>query len=166
MEELTDVFAFNNSTMKLSLALGFAQVEGICYADENTYFLTSERFTNDNPPITLDAGLFRFTTEDGPREEENPEEPPPADPPISGEEEEEELVLFIAQGSRELQYELKVDTEVFGRAIFDVSGRRILNTHANDIESASIDLSVYHSAVYYLTFYLQGRTIAKPFILR
>ena len=165
MEELTAVFTFNSTIQKIPLSIGFAQIESIDYTDENTYYLTSERFTNANPPITLDAGLFRFTTDDSPLGEENPGEPTPEEPP-PGTENPEELILFIPQNSRELQYELNVDAEVFGRAIFDVTGSRIHNTHANDIETNTIDLSIYRSAVYYLTFYLEGRTIAKPFILK
>jgi len=165
MDELTTDFTFNSTLQKIPLPIGFAQVESIGYTDENTYYLSSERFTNDNPPITLDAGLFRFNTEDEIAGEENPEEPPPSDPPQSTESG-EELIVFIPQGSKELQYVLNVDVEVFGRAIFDVTGRRISNTHANQIVSTAIDLSIYRSAVYYLTFYIQGRTIAKPFILR
>lgn len=165
MEALTDIFAFNATTVKIPLSIGFAQVESIANVDENTYYLTSERFTNDNPPITLDAGLFRFNTDDDISGEENPEEPPPIDPP-EGLEDDDELVIFIGQNSKEVQYNLDVDAELFGRAIFDLTGRRIHHAHANDIESNAIDLSVYNSAVYYLTFYLQGRTIAKPFILK
>ena len=165
MEELTAVFTFNASIQKIPLSIGFAQVEGISFTNENTYYLTSERFTNNNPPITLDAGLFRFTTNDSVPGEENPEEPAPEDPP-QNDENQEELILFIPANSRELQYELNIDAEVFGRAIFDVTGRRIQHTHASDIESNAIDLSIYRSSVYYLTFYIQGRTIAKPFIIK
>ncbi len=165
MEALTDLFAFNQSTEKIPLATGFAQIESIAYVDENTYYLSSEQFSNASPPITLDSGLFRFNTDDDISGEENPEEPPPIDPPTDPEED-NELVIFIGQNSKEVQYNLDVDAELFGRAVFDVTGRRIHHAHANDIESNAIDLSIYNSAVYYLTFYLQGRTIAKPFILK
>ncbi|MCW5515522.1 T9SS C-terminal target domain-containing protein [Muriicola sp. Z0-33] len=164
-DELTDEFSFSSTAEKIPLSVGFAQIESIAYSDENTYYLTSERFTNDNPPITLDAGIFSFNTNDDVIGEENPEEPPPVDPPVNGEDG-EELIIFIAPNSKELQYSLNVDVELFGRAIFDVTGRRIHHTHANDIVSNTIDLSIFRSAVYYLTFYLQGRTIAKPFILK
>ena len=165
MEALTRPFSFNSTATKIALSLGFAQIESICYTDENTYYLSSERFNNANPPITLDAGLFRFNTTDAPEEPGNPEEPPPVDPPEEYEGE-EELVIFIPRNSKELQYIFNIDSEIFGRAIFDVMGRRIQHTHASDISSSTIDLSLYGSAVYYLTFYLPGRTIAKPFILR
>ena len=165
LEGITDVFNFDGTIQKSSLSLGFAQVEGITYTDENTYYLSSEHFTNSNPPITLDARLFRFTTTDTPAEEEEPEEPPPGEEEPEEGEDTKDLVVFISAGSKQVQYNLSADLEVFGRAIFDVSGRLLRNTHASEIESNTIDLVTYTSGVYYLTFYTQGRTISKPFFL-
>ena len=54
---------------------------------------------------------------------------------------------------------------VYGRAIFDVQGRRVQFTPARDFQGGEIDLTGLRSAVYYLTFYLQGKTISKPFFL-
>lgn len=165
MEEITDVFVFNNTIEKIPLTIGFAQVEGIGYVDENTYYVSSERFTNSNPPVTLDASLFRFNTTDT-KVGEPPVDPPvdpPIEPPVT--ENPEELIIFFPNSTKELHYELNVESELFGRAIFDVSGRLIRNSHASEIENNTIDLSIQRSAVYYLTFYVRGRTISKPFVL-
>jgi len=161
-------FAFNGTEQKMNLPIGFAQVEGITHVDINTYYVTSEQFINNNPPVALEAGLFRFTTDDAPEEEENPEEPPAEEEPEenpAGEDITDRLIIFRQQGSRVVQYELISDRELFGRAIFDAAGRILSHSHASEIENSSMDLSTYGTAVYYLTFYLQGRTISKPFIL-
>jgi hypothetical protein len=171
IDGLTTAFTFNGTEQKTSLPIGFSQVEGITYTDENTYYFTSESFTNSNPPISLEAGLFRFTTNDTLPGEEEPEEPPPGgenpEEPPPGEEntDKKDLIVFFSSGPRDLQYELNDSLEVFGRAIFDVSGRRITHSHANEIENSSIDLSIFRSGVYYLTFYVRGKTISKAFIL-
>jgi hypothetical protein len=169
MDGLTDTFTFNGTEQKIVLPIGFAQAEGITAVDENSYYFSSERFTNSNPPITLDAGLYRFNTADTIPGEENPEEPQQEDPPGGedpGEDDSgQELIIFLNAGSKVVQYELNAESELFGRAIFDTAGRRISLTHANRIDSNSIDLSILESSIYYLTFYLQGRTISRPFFL-
>lgn len=169
LDGLPSPFDFNGAEQKINLPIGFAQVEGITHVGINTYYVTSEQFINNNPPVVLEAGLFRFTTDDAPEEEENPEEPPaeeePEDENPTGESVTDRLIIFRQRGSREVQYELNSDREVFGRAVFDAAGRIISHSHASEIETSSMDMSTYGSAVYYLTFYLQGRTISKPFIL-
>ena len=76
-----------------------------------------------------------------------------------------ELIIYRIFGSKELQYDLYSNAPLFGRAIFDITGKRVRHTPGNLIENNSIDLTGLGSAVYYLTFYLQGETITKPFIL-
>ena len=157
ISELPINFSFNGTEEKLGLGIGFSQVEGITYSDSNTYYVSSERYQNNLPPITLASQLYTFDTDDAPQETE--------EPPIDSEKEENELIIFRAFGSNELQYDLNSSAPLFGRAIFDITGKRVRHTHGSLIENNSIDLSGLGSSVYYLTFYLQGVTISKPFIL-
>ena len=157
IDELATDFSFNGTEEKTGLEIGFSQVEGITYSDSNTYYISSERFQNNLPPITLASQLYTFDTDDVIQESE--------EPPMDMQKVENELIIYRTFGSNELQYDLNSDGLLFGRAIFDISGRRVRHTHGNLIENNSIDLSGLGSAVYYLTFYLQGATISKPFIL-
>ena len=157
IDELATDFSFNGTEEKTGLEIGFSQVEGITYSDSNTYYISSERFQNNLPPITLASQLYTFDTDDVIQESE--------EPPIDMQKVENELIIYRTFGSNELQYDLNSDAPLFGRAIFDISGKRVRHTHGNLIENNSIDLSGLGSAVYYLTFYLQGATISKPFIL-
>ena len=157
ISELPINFSFNGTEEKLGLGIGFSQVEGITYSDSNTYYVSSERYQNNLPPITLASQLYTFDTDDAPQETE--------EPPIDSEKEENELIIFRAFGSNELQYDLNSSAPLFGRAIFDITGKRVRHTHGSLIENNSIDLSGLGSSVYYLTFYLQGVTISKPFLL-
>lgn len=157
IDELATNFSFNGTEEKTGLEIGFSQLEGITYSDSNTYYISSERFQNNLPPITLASQLYTFDTDDVIQE--------PEEPPIEMNKVENELIIYRAFGSNELQYDLNSNAPLFGRAIFDISGKRVRHTHGSLIENNSIDLSGLGSAVYYLTFYLQGVTISKPFIL-
>ena len=157
IDELPTNFSFNGTEKKVGLEIGFSQVEGITYSDLNTYYISSERFQNNLPPITLASQLYTFDTDDVAQE--------PEEPPIDTKKAENELIIYRTFGSNELQYDLNSNAPLFGRAIFDITGKRVRHTHGSLIENNSIDLSGLHSAVYYLTFYLQGITISKPFIL-
>ncbi len=158
-------FAFNGSEKKTFLSIGYAQVEGITSVGPNRYFISSEYFNNANPPVILQTSLFFFTLEDDEEpggEEPGGEEPGGEEP--GGEEPGKELVLFRSYGSNLLEYELNLPNEVFGRALFDTSGRMVRYAHADEIEGNSIDLQGLRTSVYYLTFYLQGRTLSRPFV--
>ena len=156
IENFSETTGFTGNEQKTMLNVGFAQTEGITHVGVNRYFVSSEEFVNSDPPITLQSSLFSFETDDR-VEEETPE--------VGNPDDEDELVLFRALGSKLLEYQLNLDTPLFGRAIFDASGRRVRYTNGNLIENNSIDLSAFQSSVYYITFYLRGRTISKPFIL-
>ncbi len=152
MDEPDSNFSFNVSVEKQALGIGFAQVEGITYSDSNTYYVSSERFQNTTPSINLASRLFTFKTNDSPSQEEIDEA-------------ENDLIIYRAFGSNELQYDLNSNAPLYGRAIFDMTGKRVRYTSGTLIENNSIDLSGLASAVYYLTFYLQGETISRPFML-
>ena len=161
IDEPSASLIFNGTEEKLDLGIGFSQVEGITYSDSNTYFISSERYQNNFPSITLAPQLYRFYDKDASQEnEELPIEIPSDDGKADN-----ELIIYRSIGSKELQYDLNSNALLFGRAIFDITGKRVRHTPGNLIENNSIDLSGLESAVYYLTFYLQGVTITKPFIL-
>lgn len=153
-------FSFNGTEEKIDLGIGFSQVEGITYSDANTYYISSERYQNNFPPITLPSQLYEFNTNDTIQENEELPIEIPSDLGKS-----DDLIIYRMFGSQELQYDLNSNAPLFGRAIFDITGKRVRHTPGNLIENNSIDLSGLGSAVYYLTFYLQGETISKPFIL-
>ncbi len=157
---LTENDIFNGNLERINLNLGFAQAEGIAVANGNKYFFSTESFTSTNPPITTTSRLFSF--QHGVVEIPEGENP---DGEVPGEEEqnEEELILYRGFGSDILQYELRTAQQVFGRAIFDLNGRRV-GQETNVDKSATIDISPFEKSIYYLTFYLQGKIISKPFI--
>lgn len=164
VEGVTQTSIFGGTVARTNLDIGFAQVEGITFINHTTYYFSSERFTRANPPISSASRLFSFKVnvpieEEAEEEEENPGEENPEDGSL------EELILHRGVGSSVLHYELNTNKEVFGRAIFDLSGRQITKNAGSDISSNSIDVSTLQKSVYYLTFYLQGKIISKPFIL-
>lgn len=161
IDEPSSNFSFNGAEEKIDLGIGFSQVEGITYSDANTYYISSERYQNSFPPITLPSQLYEFKTNDAIQENEEL----PIEIPSDLGKSDDDLIIYRMFGSQELQYDLNSNAPLFGRAIFDITGKRVRHTPGNLIENNSIDLSGLGSAVYYLTFYLQGETISKPFIL-
>ncbi|MBT8209028.1 MAG: T9SS type A sorting domain-containing protein, partial [Eudoraea sp.] len=158
LDNLATPFNLTAGGEKFNLNIGFAQMEAICVLDENRYYLSSEAFSSSNPPLSLNTTLFTLTTEDResdpPPEEENDED--------KGE---SELSIFIPFGTKSLEYTLETDQEIIGWEIFDLSGRRIDYLGKGDILENPIDISALNSAIYYLAFYLNGNTIAKPFFI-
>ncbi len=161
-------FSFGGTGEKNDLGIGFAQAEGIGFVDENTYYITSERFQNETPSILLPARLYRLSTGDviplptPPREDPIPPEPIPD--PEPEEEVKDELVLFREFGSDMLQYQLDIEDDLFGVAIFDVSGRLLHYEHVSQINENSIDISSYKNSVYFLTLFTRKKIITKAFI--
>ena len=178
IENIQDTFTFGSNAVRSALPLSFTQLEAITAAGLNTYYMSSERFVNISPPITLEPQLFKFTTEDTepsdppvdpPPDDPPPDDPPPDDPPIEPTPDPDnidEVVVFQANGSNVLSYEIGLDDTLFGRAIFDTTGRRIRYTAGPDIHNNNIDLSTLRAAIYYLTFYFDGRVISKAFYRR
>lgn len=161
--DLQQPFSFGSDGTRTILPLGFAQVEAITHAGLNAYYLSSERFDNPSPPITLESQLFRFTTEDS--------EPidPPVDPPIEPmpvPDDIPDVLLYQAVGSTVLSYEIGLENTLFGRAIYDTSGRQLQYTPAREILGNEVDMAIYGSAIYYISFYFDGRVVSKPFYRR
>ena len=164
IDGVADTFTFGTDPMRSALPLSFTQVESITETGINTYYMSSERFENDSPPITLEQQLFRFTTEDL-EPMDPPIDPPPDDPePIP--ETTDDVILFQPAGSAIISYEIGLDTELFGRAVFDAMGRRIRYSTGAEIRNNTIDLSTLRTAIYYLTFYFDGKVVSKAFYRR
>lgn len=163
---ISTAFEFNASTTRSDLPVGFAQVEGIAHSGSGRYFLSSEKFVNANPPITLDPTVFAFNFGGPPPPPPPPDPDPDPDPPPSEEPYTEGVTLFRPQGSSAISYDLFGDRQLFGRAVFDTSGRLIQYIRVQDIEVPEVELSGLGSGVYYLTFYLRGLTISEPFIVK
>ncbi len=167
LENFSSMDPFGGTVVRQTLDIALAQLEGIGRLSANRYYLSSEAFQNISPPISLQPSLFSFQTSDIEIAEPPPaEEPPPGEePPDTSTSEGEDLLIYGLRGSKLLEYELYRDEPVYGRAIFDLQGRRVQFTHSKDFQGTSIDLSTLGSAVYFLTFYLQGKTISKPFFI-
>ncbi|MCX2719788.1 hypothetical protein [Lentiprolixibacter aurantiacus] len=158
LTDLATPFSLTGSGQRFNLDIGFAQIEAIAAIDENNYLLSSEAFSRDSPPITLNPSLFSLQTEDIVEE--------PEDNGDTGEETvSTQLSVFVPFGTKTLEYTLQTNREVIGWEIFDTTGRRVDGLIGDQNTGNQIDISALSSSVYYLAFYLRGTTIAKPFFL-
>lgn len=159
---VTQATIFTAEMERLNLNIGPAQMEGITYVDNDSYFLSSEMFSRTDPQITLEPRLFSFNTmsmEPG----EGISMDAPIDSEDSPEELLEELLLFKRFGSDMLEYRLATTESVYGYAIFDTSGRRVQHKIRPGVPESTIDVSTLKSAVYYLTFYFGNKSSTKSF---
>jgi hypothetical protein len=158
LSELASPFKLTQSGQRISLDVGFAQIEAITPIAPNNYLLSSEAFSSNSPPINLNPSLFALRTDDVPEEEgDNQDE--------GSESSTTELSVFVPFGTRTLEYRLETNRDVIGWEIFDATGRRVDKLVGVQISENQIDISSLSSSVYYLAFYLQGTTIARPFFL-
>ena len=161
-------FSFGGIGEVISLGTGFAQTEGIYFADPNTYYISSERFENQNPPILLPARLYRLDTSDALSQPETPPEDPPRPEPTPDpqpeEENKDEVLLFRESGSNFLHYQLQTDDDLFGIAIFDSSGRLIQYSPISGQDENSLDISTYKNAIYFLTLFMREKVISRAFV--
>ncbi len=143
IESATNSEIFRGPVEQNVFDVNFAQIEGIAFSDENTFYVSSEFFTRNTPTITLEQKLFSFDTTDSITEPEP--EPEPKD---------EGLLLFRTYGSNILEYEFTTDQTIEGRAIHNARGQLLQFRIGAEIENNSIDISTLSNAVYYLTFFL------------
>ncbi len=153
---------FGGKVEKTNLDIDMAQVEGITFAGDHTYLFSSEFFSRNTPSITSKSRLFssEIKKKDEPETLEEPSNPlPEILEPLN-----DNLVLFSQHNSGVLEYKLTTEEYVVGRAIFDTSGKLVkYDPVINLTEDSVIDLSTLKSAVYYITFYLGGEVISRPF---
>lgn len=157
LSEIPLPFTLTPSGQRINLEVGFAQIEAITPIDPNNYLLSSEAFSSNSPPINLNPSLFALRTDDVPEDEDNEDE--------GSETSATELSVFVPFGTRTLEYKLETNRDIIGWEIFDTTGRRVDKLAGVQISENQIDISSLSSSVYYLAFYLQGTTIARPFFL-
>ncbi|NAS12964.1 hypothetical protein [Poritiphilus flavus] len=165
--DLNGDFNFTTGTERLQLTLNFGQVEAITHSSGNQYYLSSERFSSEQPPINSSAQLFYYTPAADPGEEPEEETPEEDEESVAEDpdnvQESTSFILYREPGSNVLKYTVPPDNTVFGRALFDTTGRRVRFTHGIDIRTNAIDLTGLRGGVYYLSLYLSGETVSKPF---
>ncbi len=155
VDGVTDTTIFTDEIKRTDLNIGLAQVEGITYADINTYYLSSELFIKTSPSIRLESQLFTFETQDKTDGED--------DPTVNPEPTEKDIIVFKGVSTNSLEYVLHIDEPISGRAIFDTTGRLVQYVPGSEITENKVDITTLKASVYYLTFYLGNRTISIPF---
>jgi hypothetical protein len=157
---------FPEASQRLVPDFGFAQAEGIATTALGQVFVSTERFSN--PLGTLPGGLFRIDLGIG-----EPPQDPPGDPEGEGggsgsspdtNEQGGELVLYGSGDSGLLRYELGSAAPVMAQAIFDTAGRLVVLEQGRGVVPGQIDVSALGRAVYYLTVFLPGQRLSKPFV--
>ena len=158
ISDLPVPFALAGSGTRANLNAGFAQMEAITAVGENSYYLSSEAFSSNNPPLSLNTSLYTLTTDDAAEE-------PPDSGEAGNEENPPELSFYVPFGTKSLEYTLQPEQEIFRWEIFDLSGRRIAFLSGDRARETTIDVSPLSSSIYYLILHLQGTQIATPFFL-
>ncbi|SIS55002.1 Por secretion system C-terminal sorting domain-containing protein [Zobellia uliginosa] len=74
------------------------------------------------------------------------------------------LILKKQFGSPFLEYRLRHDDRVLGRALYDASGRRMAYTLGSRIDSNSIDISGLRTGLYFVTLVLENEVLSRAFI--
>ncbi len=156
VEDVSPNGIFLGSVEKIALDIGFAQTEGIVQIEPDRFLFSSEYFSNETPSITSEARLFSLKVDDTTiiEEPEQPEEPT--------ENEADQLILFREFGSETLNYQINTNKRVLSMTIFDSAGRLIRQEKQVNLPPA-IDLSTMPSSIYYVTFYLEGAILSRPF---
>lgn len=136
---------FGGEVDNLNISISNAQVEGITFISKNRWFFSSESFREEV------ASLYSFSL----KEKEIIEEP---------EIEKNDLLLYYRKGENKVFYELPNDVVIFGRALYDVTGKRLSYSLVNGLENNFVNTSSLESAIYYLTVYGRDGIFSKPFI--
>ncbi|MFH6603693.1 T9SS C-terminal target domain-containing protein [Maribacter algicola] len=157
VEDLSSTGIFEGKIEKTTLDIGFAQTEGIVQIEPHRFLLSCEYFSNETPSITSEARLFSLKIDDTVVAEE------PETPGQPTENETDQLILYREVGSTTLNYQLNTNKRVLSMAIFDATGSIIRQEKQVDLTSV-IDLLTMSSSIYYLTFYLEGTTLSRPFV--
>ncbi len=150
---------FSGEKVKTNLNSGLAQMEASTIAAD-TFYTSSEEFNNTTPPISSASQLFRFTLNEQSMEEEEEGENPNDEETAQG-----QLLLYRSFDSKILNYRLNFEGPIFGRGVFDSSGRLLLFTPLERLNEDFIDLSVLRPSMYHLAFFYGDSIISKPFIL-
>ncbi len=160
IENSRNTSIFTDMQTKYSLNIGSAQIEGITYTDKDTYYLSSEYFERTNLGIQLNAQLFKFKVPQkgtGEMEENGTENGGGVEQNIT------EIRLY-QPNVNQLVYELNTVDVLIARAIHDATGKQLRYLLKDEMVENIIDISTFHNAIYYLTFYFENRTESIPFI--
>lgn len=158
ISDLPVPFSLTDSGTRFNLNTGFAQMEAITVTGENSYYLSSEAFSSNNPPLNLTTSLFVLTTDDV--SEESPE-----GGSNGNEENNSEFSFYVPFGTKSLEYTLQGDQEILKWEIFDLSGQRVAFLTGDRAREIPIDVSPLSSSVYCLILHFQGFQIATLFFL-
>lgn len=152
------VLNFSESIQRQYLTLSNGQTEGICALPDGNYVITSESFSNQVFNFPAAAYLvFRSAGESGNAEGETTDEGD------SGEE--SEFRIWYEQNSARLDYNLKIsEGELISRAVFDLSGRRVIYEENPMNINSAIDLSGLRTAIYYLVLNFKDRIVSRSFL--
>ncbi len=142
---------FSGAPTKTQLDIGLAQVEALTFAN-NIFYASSEEFLN--PPLSTASRLFTFSLDGDESSGPNPMEEPQTM---------KELVVYKAQNSLEVNYELNSNKPIFGMGIFDSQGRMVMYTPLEQITQNPIDISIFNQGLYYLAFFYDNEVISSPF---
>ncbi|MEX0313216.1 MAG: hypothetical protein AB3N18_03490 [Allomuricauda sp.] len=164
VEQPKEAAIFSGTTSKTPLDLGFNQIEGVTQFND-TYYLSSEEFQRRIPSISVPSSLFSLTFSEAPTPDPDPNPEPEPESPTGGEGE-QDLILYQPMGTLTLDYNFNEGTDLFGYAIFDVGGKRILVHDFNSKPQGSIDTSFLQPSIYFISFHLRSGRIAKPFIIK
>ncbi|MCL6266171.1 T9SS type A sorting domain-containing protein [Flagellimonas myxillae] len=155
---------FSGSVTKTTLDLGLNQIEAITHFG-NGFFLSAEEFRRTIPTILVPSSLYAMSimeeTDPDPEPDPNPEPDVPNPDAMFP-----ELTLYQPMGTLSLNYNLNEAADLFGYAIFDISGKKILVHDSDSSLSGSIDTSFLQPSIYFISFHLRNGRIAKPFIIK
>ncbi len=156
---------FASELEKVSTNIGFAQIEAIEMIDVDSYMISSEFFSRENPFITLQSTLYSLTTNDLAISDPDPDPDPNPDPGPDPDQNDlvDELVVYRSAEEPLLRYELPGTETLLARAIFDVMGRLIRFETGKDLATESIDLSILPKGVFYITFYFGDHKLSRSF---
>lgn len=156
---------FSGTVTNFSTDLSLSQIESVAFGPD-TYYVSSEEFIRTSPAIQLPTALYTFELPNSPEPEPEPEPGPEPEPEPEPEQNGSQLILYQPEGMLFLNYVLNVDDDLFGYAIFDASGRRILSPITDSDKIGTIDTSILKPSTYFISFHLRGGRIAKPFVIR
>lgn len=129
---------------------GIAQIEGIAAVDANRYLFSSESFSTTTPvPISVDAKLFGFNTNDNVLSNGNPKQ--------------KALIIYPNPVKNKLIF-LNGDNQVTQLEIFSSSGLLLLSKGVLNREIHEIDVSGLRPGLYFVRANNQSGHSVKTFV--
>ncbi|MEP3371661.1 MAG: hypothetical protein ABJL43_15560 [Maribacter dokdonensis] len=173
VEDLKIDMPFEGFTQE-SLGLNFVQAEGITQTTSGNYFFSSEYYSRQTPTIESPSRLFSFqiplVNSEEPEEPETPDEPENLNEPDNpdllddnyGDEEDEKLIIYRDHSSDHYYYSISTDKNVYGKVIYDVTGKEVWQNSEN-VEKKGIIIQHLESSIYYMAIFLEDSVVSTPF---